>query len=195
MVHCDIKPENIMFYANNYNCIKVIDYGSSCLATERVYTYIQSRFYRAPEIMLGVPYTEAIDMWSYGCLLIEMYTGFPLFPADSEVDLFSRIVEVIGLPPDQLLTLSARKKQFYRAGEPIMVRNKRGQKRVPGGRPIESCIHCSNKHFIGLVKECLQWDPASRISPTDAKNHPFFTIGRRLKRRKTKSVKVFKSFS
>ncbi len=40
-----------------------------------VYTYIQSRFYRAPEIILGIPYTPAIDMWSFGCILVELYTG------------------------------------------------------------------------------------------------------------------------
>ena len=40
-----------------------------------VYTYIQSRFYRAPEIILGIPYSMPIDMWSFGCILIELFTG------------------------------------------------------------------------------------------------------------------------
>ena len=64
----------------------MIDFGSACFLKERVYTYIQSRFYRAPEIMLGVPYTMAIDMWSLGCILVELYISFPIFPGESEQD-------------------------------------------------------------------------------------------------------------
>lgn len=60
--------------------MKVIDFGSSCYENERVYTYIQSRFYRSPEVILGIAYSTAIDMWSLGCVLAELYMGFPLFP-------------------------------------------------------------------------------------------------------------------
>jgi dual specificity tyrosine-phosphorylation-regulated kinase 2/3/4 len=60
--------------------IKVIDFGSSCYQDEKIYTYVQSRFYRSPEIILGVPYSTAIDMWSLGCILAELHTGYPLFP-------------------------------------------------------------------------------------------------------------------
>jgi dual specificity tyrosine-phosphorylation-regulated kinase 2/3/4 len=62
----------------------VIDFGSSCFYNERIYTYIQSRFYRAPEIILGIPYTTGIDMWSFGCIMAELYTGYPLFPGENE---------------------------------------------------------------------------------------------------------------
>ena len=61
-------------------CMQVIDFGSSCFESERVYTYIQSRFYRSPEVILGLPYEMAIDMWSLGCILAELLTGCPLFP-------------------------------------------------------------------------------------------------------------------
>lgn len=83
IIHCDLKPENIMLRHPNRSIIKVIDFGSSCLSTERVYTYIQSRFYRAPEIILGMQYGTAIDMWSFGCILAELYTGYPLFPGEA----------------------------------------------------------------------------------------------------------------
>ncbi len=66
----------------NRSIIKVIDFGSSCMTDERVYTYIQSRFYRAPEVILGLQYGTAIDMWSFGCILAELYTGYPLFPGE-----------------------------------------------------------------------------------------------------------------
>ena len=59
---------------------QVIDFGSSCFEDERLYTYIQSRFYRAPEVLLGLPYGPAIDVWSLACILAEVLTGYPLFP-------------------------------------------------------------------------------------------------------------------
>lgn len=62
IIHCDLKPENILLKQPNKSGIKVIDFGSSCLESERVYTYIQSRFYRAPEIILGISYSGSIDM-------------------------------------------------------------------------------------------------------------------------------------
>lgn len=62
IIHCDLKPENILLKSADESVIKVIDYGSACFETERIYTYIQSRFYRAPEIIMGIPYTTAIDM-------------------------------------------------------------------------------------------------------------------------------------
>ena len=60
--------------------VQVIDFGSSCYEGEQVYSYIQSRFYRSPEVMLGLRYGAPIDMWSLACILAELYTGYPLFP-------------------------------------------------------------------------------------------------------------------
>ena len=83
IVHCDLKPENVMLRQPNRSIIKVIDFGSSCMTDERIYTYIQSRFYRAPEVIMGLPYGTPIDMWSFGCILAELFTGYPLFPGES----------------------------------------------------------------------------------------------------------------
>ena len=70
---------------------------------QRIYQYIQSRFYRSPEVLLGIPYDLAIDMWSLGCILVEMHTGEPLFSGANEVDQMNKIVEVLGLPPKHVL--------------------------------------------------------------------------------------------
>ena len=103
IVHCDLKPENIMLDDSHYPKIKLIDFGSSCFEKDQIYTYIQSRFYRAPEIMLGICYTSAIDMWSLGCVLAELFTGFPLFPGENEPEQMSLIMEVNGIPPVELI--------------------------------------------------------------------------------------------
>ena len=79
VVHRDLKPENILLCQPGRSAVKVIDFGSSCFETQPVYSYIQSRFYRSPEVILGLPYYCAIDMWSLGCVLAELILGLPLF--------------------------------------------------------------------------------------------------------------------
>ncbi|KAG8690440.1 dual specificity protein kinase yak1, partial [Ceratobasidium sp. 395] len=80
LIHCDLKPENILLMSLQSPQIKVIDFGSACHERQTVYTYIQSRFYRSPEVLLGMSYTSAIDMWSLGCIAVELFLGLPLFP-------------------------------------------------------------------------------------------------------------------
>ena len=113
VIHCDMKPENILLKQENKSGIKVIDYGSSCFMGQRIYTYIQSRFYRAPEIILGIPYTTAIDMWSFGAIVAELYTGFPLFPGESEMEQLAYIMELYGVPPETVLRLATRSEIFF----------------------------------------------------------------------------------
>lgn len=109
IVHCDLKPENILVEDMKKGIIKVIDFGSSCFENEQIYTYIQSRFYRAPEIMLGIHYTTAIDIWSFGCILAELFTGFPLYPGESEPEQMSLIMEINSRPPSSLLKVFFRR--------------------------------------------------------------------------------------
>lgn len=113
VIHCDLKPENILLRQPDRSGIRVIDYGSSCFVNQKVYTYIQSRFYRAPEVILGMDYGLAIDMWSTGCILAELYTGRPLFPGENEPDQLACIMQLIGVPTKDYLEKCSRKKQFF----------------------------------------------------------------------------------
>ena len=63
--------------------VKVIDLGSSCYVTDQLSSYVQSRSYRAPEVILGLPYDQKVDIWSLGCILAELLTGNVLFQARS----------------------------------------------------------------------------------------------------------------
>lgn len=91
------------------SAIKMIDFGSSCYANKRTYTYIQSRFYRSPEVLLGLPYSQKIDMWSLGCLVVELHTGEPLFGGANQVDQMCRIIDILGMPPVEMIRASPEK--------------------------------------------------------------------------------------
>jgi dual specificity tyrosine-phosphorylation-regulated kinase 1 len=103
VIHCDLKPENILLVHPKHSNIKIIDFGSSCLSQKQLYQYIQSRFYRSPEVLLGKKYTCAIDMWSLGCIMVEMHTGEPLFGGADQHDQLRRITNVLGMPPRELI--------------------------------------------------------------------------------------------
>jgi dual specificity protein kinase YAK1 len=117
IIHCDLKPENILLCPKHSSSsssassaaeekqgapasrsqkgavdLKVIDFGSACFEGKTMYSYIQSRFYRSPEVLLGVPYNGAIDIWSLGCVCAEMYLGLPLFPGASQHNQLTRII-------------------------------------------------------------------------------------------------------
>lgn len=96
VIHCDLKPENILFSGPTPNNIKIIDLGSSCFVNHTYYTYIQSRFYRAPEVIFGLGYSGGIDSWSVGCICAELYLGLPIFPGNSEYDQLRRIIDILG---------------------------------------------------------------------------------------------------
>jgi dual specificity protein kinase YAK1 len=113
LIHCDLKPENILLKNLESPIIKIIDFGSACDERQTVYTYIQSRFYRSPEVLLGLPYSSAIDMWSLGCIVVELFLGLPLFPGSSEYNQVSRIVEMLGNPPNWMLEMGKQSGEFF----------------------------------------------------------------------------------
>ncbi|ODQ66502.1 kinase-like protein [Nadsonia fulvescens var. elongata DSM 6958] len=113
IVHCDLKPENILLKSLGMLDIKIIDLGSACYEQQTIYTYIQSRFYRAPEIILGIPYNTSIDMWSLGCIVAELFLGLPLFPGSSEYNQLSRIIQTIGMPPNWMIEKGKNSTNFF----------------------------------------------------------------------------------
>ncbi|KAL9934212.1 hypothetical protein V8E36_006668 [Tilletia maclaganii] len=113
LIHCDLKPENILLKTLQTPSIKLVDFGSACHEKQTVYTYIQSRFYRSPEVLLGLPYASAIDIWSLGCIAVELFLGLPLFPGTSEYNQICRIAEMLGLPPQHMLDQGKQTGEFF----------------------------------------------------------------------------------
>ncbi|KAL7424494.1 serine/threonine protein kinase, CMGC, dual-specificity [Cryptotrichosporon argae] len=180
IVHCDLKPENILLKHPAKSGIKVIDFGSSCHESEKVYTYIQSRFYRSPEVILGMNYAMAIDMWSLGCILAELYTGFPIFPGENEHEQLACIIEVLGVPDKYLVDRASRRKLFFDAtGAPRPFVNAKGKRRRPGSKTLASVLKCNDELFLDFIAKCLTWDPDKRLKPQPAMRHPWIVAGRR----------------
>lgn len=98
LIHADLKPENILFVSHRRCLIKVIDFGSSCFLSDHLSSYIQSRSYRAPEVILGCDYDGRIDVWSLGAILAELVTGEVLFTSETVPEMLARIVYVCGRP-------------------------------------------------------------------------------------------------
>jgi len=156
--------------------IKVIDFGSSCYEHERIYTYVQSRFYRSPEVILGIPYNMSIDMWSLGCILAELYTGFPIFPGENEEEQLACIMEVMGVPASYIIEQGSRKKNFFDANNnPKAITNAKGKKRRPGSLSLATVLRCRDNTFIDFISQCLQWDPKKRLKASEGLNHDFIT--------------------
>lgn len=114
VIHCDLKPENILLKALDTAELKIIDFGSACQLHYPVYSYVQSRFYRSPEVLLGwTDYDSKIDMWSLGCVAGELFLGIPLFPGQNEMNMVCRIAEMLGDMPDRFLMGCRHTHKFF----------------------------------------------------------------------------------
>jgi dual specificity tyrosine-phosphorylation-regulated kinase 2/3/4 len=174
VVHCDLKPENILLVEGLSPTIKLIDFGSSCYETHTLYTYIQSRYYRAPEVILGLKYGCGIDMWSLGCVVAELVNGRPLFEGDCDTDQLLAIMEVLGQPPRHLLESSQHMHKFYRTmTEPIILPNKQGYLRKPASTDLATVIKSDDSLLIDFVAKCLEWDALTRQTADEARRHPW----------------------
>lgn len=198
IIHCDLKPENILLKQQGRSGIKVIDFGSSCYEHQRIYTYIQSRFYRAPEVIVGAKYGMPIDMWSLGCILAELLTGYPLFPGEEEGDQLACIIELLGMPPQKLLEQAKRARNFISSkgypryctvntlpdGSTVLQGgySRRGKPRGPPGSKdfVTALKGCDDPLFLDFMRRALEWDPQQRLTPSQALRHAW--LRRRLPR-------------
>lgn len=149
-------------------------------------------------MILGIKYGMPIDMWSLGCILAELLTGFPLLPGEDESDQFACIIELLGLPPKELLSASKRTQIFMNSkGHPrycskTVLSNgmtllgsgtsRRGKTRgAPGSKSFSSALKgCDDPLFLDFIRRCLAWDPAERLTPAAALRHGW--LRRRLPR-------------
>lgn len=119
-------------------------------------------------------------MWSLGCIMAELYIGYPILPGDSENDQMSRIIEMIGVPEPDVMEISERKQKFFvncNRLEPIMHKNSRGKYRKILGKPLDFVVGNEDPDFLDFVKKCLCWHPEKRMTPDEALKHVWVLKG------------------
>ncbi|EDN02257.1 serine/threonine-protein kinase prp4 [Histoplasma mississippiense (nom. inval.)] len=199
ILHADLKPDNLLVNENR-NLLKVCDLGSASPASENEITpYLVSRFYRAPEIILGIPYDYAIDMWSIGCTLFELYTGKILFTGRTNNQMLRSIMECRGkFPPKFLRRGTLTYLHFddflnFRSTEEDKVTGRMVTKIVDFKKPTrdlktrlmgkgsKGMSDSETKEltlFIDMLDRCLSVNPEKRCTPSEALKHPFITRGK-----------------
>ncbi|CAN0870611.1 Serine/threonine-protein kinase PRP4 homolog [Linum grandiflorum] len=190
VLHCDIKPDN-MLVNEAKNVLKLCDFGNAMFSGKNEITpYLVSRFYRAPEIILGLPYDHPMDIWSVGCCLYELYTGKVLFPGSTNNDMLRLHMELKGPFPKKMLKKGAFVDQhfdhdlnFY-ATEQDTVSDKVIKRMIVNVKPkdIGSVVKGSPgedpkmlANFKDLLEKVFILDPEKRMTVSQALNHPFIT--------------------
>ncbi|XP_070211115.1 dual specificity tyrosine-phosphorylation-regulated kinase 2-like isoform X2 [Littorina saxatilis] len=192
IIHCDIKPENILLKrtapghsattGSNFSdhSIKVIDFGSSCYEQQQIYSYIQSRYYRAPEVIMGTRYTCAIDIWSLACVIGELYTARPLFSGDDEHDQLAAMIEVLGVPPESMINRCKRSEKFFSGTTPRYLSHpsRKMQRGLPSSITLASLFRdTEDTVFLDFMQRALIFDPALRMTASEALQHPWMLRG------------------
>lgn len=210
VVHCDLKPENVLFADYGSSQVKLVDFGSSCFYSDkRRSDYIQSRFYRAPEVILGLGrFDEKVDVWSLGCLLFEIWTGYVLFQSDHVQALLARVAGVIGAFPGWMLSEGRNSTEYF-----VRTKESEGTKHssvgfetyvkvqaddasgsassarsgdcagmcqvlVPKKSSLYQRARSNDASFVDFLCVCLQIDPALRLSVSELLGHEFLVVGR-----------------
>ena len=181
VVHCDMKPENVLLLPNSSMNCKIIDFGSSCFKGHQKYEYIQSRFYRAPEVILGIQYGPPMDVWSFACIVVEMMIGRPLFPGENEQEQLEMIMEVLGAPPRNLVSIAKRKMEFFGPDAKPLLKNRRRKVRVPGSSNLRAATKFTDPVFLDFLQKCFEWDQLKRITAEEALQHQWFNVVKTIK--------------
>lgn len=196
VLHADLKPDNVLVSSDN-KFIKICDFGTATMNQDAEVTpYLVSRFYRAPEVILGMDFDYAIDMWSIGCTLYELYTGRILFNGSDNNNMLRVIQECRGKLPNRLIKRAKLADKYFdeaftfyglerdKMTGNLVQRPMHFSSQGAPGRDLKSKLSANTKKmdathlklhstFIDLLDKCLQLDPDKRITPRDALRHPF----------------------
>ena len=201
LIHCDLKPENILIKSYSKCEVKIIDLGSSCFIHDHLGSYVQSRSYRAPEVIVGSQYDYRIDVWSLGCILFELYTGNVLFSNNSVQELLARVLGIVGPLSEETHKTGRHVNKFFTKEKMIyqeieeekaldnrhlseemieLIKLARKNKKkirllIPKKSNLRSRMHCDDLLFVDFIKSLLDPDKDRRPKVSEALIHPFIT--------------------
>lgn len=169
IIHRDLKPSNMLI---NSDCLmKLADFGlaRSVASTDEghpiVSEYIATRWYRAPEILLGsTNYTKAVDVWSAGCIMVELLTEKVLFAGKSSLNQVEQIIELLGRPAER--DLAALK---IASNNNLLASIKTGKT-----KSLTQMMSAFGSEALDLVRSILRYVPESRPTVDQILEHPYF---------------------
>ncbi|CAD8204940.1 unnamed protein product [Paramecium octaurelia] len=197
IIHADIKPDNILI-SSDTKLLKLCDFGTAFTVDEvTVVEYLVSRYYRAPEIIIGYPYDTNIDVWATACTLFELFTGQFLFSGDNNNDMLKLHLQTMGKFSMKMLRRSALTSKYFDQHlnfksreidpitkqvilKPVLLGEKPTRTIGTLLKAKEQSLNAEDQkmllQFKDLLQKCLQLDPKNRITPEEALYHPFINI-------------------
>ncbi|XP_046873469.1 cyclin-dependent kinase-like 2 [Hypomesus transpacificus] len=171
ILHRDVKPENLL--VSEGGVVKLCDFGfARTLAEGAEYTeYVATRWYRPPELLVGdTLYGKPVDVWAAGCVCVEMLTGEPLFPGDSDIDQLYHIIRCFG-------NLTPRHQEVFHQNPVFsgLVLPQVPPVPLASHTPLQLRYPALPWQAVDLTQKCLQMDPDSRSSCSDLMLHQLFT--------------------
>lgn len=176
IIHRDLKPSNIVV---NLKCeLKILDFGLARNKDEAMFMtpYVVTRYYRAPEVILGAGYSSNVDIWSVGCIFAELIRGKVMFPGTDHVDQWTKIVDVVGTPSHQFMSKLQQSVKQYVENRP-RCEPKPWQVLFPDNvfpQDIDYRLNAASAR--DLVSRMLVIDPENRISVEEALKHPYVSL-------------------
>ncbi|XP_011902832.1 PREDICTED: dual specificity protein kinase CLK1 isoform X1 [Cercocebus atys] len=196
LTHTDLKPENILFvqsdYTEAYNPkikrdertlinpdIKVVDFGSATYDDEHHSTLVSTRHYRAPEVILALGWSQPCDVWSIGCILIEYYLGFTVFPTHDSKEHLAMMERILGPLPKHMIQKTRKRKYFHHDRLDWDEHSSAGRYVSRRCKPLKEFMlsqDVEHECLFDLIQKMLEYDPAKRITLKEALKHPFFDL-------------------
>ncbi|XP_057487269.1 serine/threonine-protein kinase AFC2-like isoform X3 [Actinidia eriantha] len=210
LIHTDLKPENILLVSPEHvkvpdfkassrspkdssyfkrvpksSAVKVIDFGSTTYDRQDQNYIVSTRHYRAPEVILGLGWSYPCDVWSVGCILVELCSGEALFQTHENLEHLAMMERVLGPLPHHMLKKADRHAEKYvRRGKldwPEGAASRESIKAVLKLPRLQNLIMQHLDHSAGdlihLLQGLLKYDPTDRLTAREALRHPFFTAG------------------
>ena len=197
ITHTDLKPENILFFDSTFDLsfdpslgrevrrvrnpeIRLIDFGSATFNHEHHSTIVSTRHYRAPEVIMELGWSQPCDVWSVGCIIFELALGITLFQTHENREHLAMMERILGSLPSKMSHRS-KVKYFSSSGRLIW------DDESSDGRYVQT--NCKSLHryiprefrgtedweeMFDLIRKMLIFDPARRLTLTEALRHPFF---------------------